>query len=491
MSLRRCSTTKMVAKSKNKVIPCSTPEQVESPSRDSDSVCDSDAASPVPFLCTQDGAEGETDVVWNFYTPKSEHAVSSRLKNSTPLSRKAKKTVKHKLIEKQLPKRRPLRSSLKKTELLQELYELNQNLNELLSKKSENQVSKNEEDIFNDTPESTKDSPKSGLKSNTKCLRRNVLSSKFSKPDPEAALESDDSMNECLLKASQAVENILESEPIAPKRGRYSTRSKLSLVNIKPDFSFKSNEDSLDAILNCIKIESPAVSKLKKTESPGMNNDSFDNLVGNLNDSVIEQLTQMPIRNGISNRNSKCQELSDWKVQEVVVHDGSPSNVFGRHNSMPESPVINCDKPSTSGMAFGRYNSMPYGNKTINRAEPGDSPIRCSPDQIERKRQQAREKLFAKRLLPFTSSQNSQPQNSQTSQPPSRKALFQPKIPSAAVRKPTEIHKVNQQKISESTHKISQPKSNGPVDVKSLIEKKRQEALMKLRRRQPQCPQSK
>ncbi|XP_053613947.1 uncharacterized protein LOC128677260 isoform X3 [Plodia interpunctella] len=484
MSLKRCSSGKMVAKNKSKVIPCSTPEQLNSPSRDSDSVCDSDAASPVPFLCTQDGAEGETDVVWNFYTPKSEHTVSSRFKNSTPLSRKAKKPAKHKLMEKQLPKRRPIRHSQKKTELFQELLELNQNLHELISKKSEKCTSENftssnnDEDIFNESLESPKDSPKSGIKSNSRCLRRNVLSSKFAKPDPEAALESDDSMNECLLKASQAVENILENEPSAPKRVCYDTRSKFNSGNNKPDFSFKINEDSIDAIMNCIKIESPVVSKIKKAESLCMNNDSFDNLVGNLNDSVIDQLTQMPIRNEI-NRSNHPQN-SDWKVQEVIVHDGSPSNAFGRHNSMPESPVINSNKPSTSGMAFGRHNSMPYGNKIARCTDPGDSPIRCSPDQIERKRQQAREKLFAKRLLPFTSSQNSkqlsQPQQSQAAP---RKALFQPRIPSAAVQKisqPTQLPDLNR----------NQQKSNGPVDIKLLIEKKRQEALMKLRRRQPQ-----
>lgn len=350
------------------IIPCSTPEQAESPSRDSDSYCDSEAASPVPFLCTQDGAEGETDVVWNFYTPKAENTAHSRSKNSTPLSRKARKPSKPKLIERQLPKRRPVKPSQKKTELFQELFELNQNLHELIAKKPkvdctpENEKSKNDDDIFNDSLESPKDSPKSGLKSNSRCLRRNVLSSKFSKVEPENALESDDSMNECLLKASQAIENILECEPTAPKRVCHE-KNKVNL-NVKPDFSFNINGDSIDAILNSIKIDSPLVRKVKKSESPCLNNDSFDSLVGNLNDSALDQLTQMPIKN--EPRRAIVKDGTDWKVQELVVHDGSPtSSLFGRHNSMPESPsVSNINKPSSSGMAFGRYNSMPYGDKS-------------------------------------------------------------------------------------------------------------------------------
>ncbi|KAM3962488.1 uncharacterized protein ACR2FA_003391 [Aphomia sociella] len=483
---KKVNSMKMVAtaKSKSKVITCSTPEHGDSPSRDSDSLCDSEAGSPVPFLCTQDGAEGETDVVWNFYTPKSQ---SSRLKNSTPLSRKTKKPSKHKLIEKQLPKRKTVKPSQKRTELFQDLIELNQNLQELVEKKSKSsctpevKLPENNEDVFNESLETPRDSPKSGLKTNSRCLRRNVLSSKFSKPEPDTALESDDSMNECLLKASQVVEeNLMKYEPTAAKRVCYE-KNKKDVKSFKPDFSFKINEDSMDAILNSIKLESPAVNKMKKCSSPHINNDSFDTLVGNLNESALEQLTQMPV---VSNKKNNVPKEDERKIKELV-HDESPtSKLFGRHSSMPVSPSIaDLNKPSTSSTAIARFNSMPYNNN--GNEAPGDSPIKCSPDEIERKRLQAREKLFAKRLLPFTLTQrNSPPATQQTAIPtqqtiiPTQKTVtksnkFQLKIPSSAKT----TLPINVNNINEDTSKST--------DLKLIIEKKRQEALMKLRRRQP------
>lgn len=337
---------------------CSTPEhQSDSPSRDSDSV--SEAASPVPFLCTQDGAEGETDVVWNFYTPKSEHTATSRVKNSTPLSRKSKRSLRPKLIEK-LPKRRAIKPSQKKIELFQDLIELNQNLHELIAKKQtpvlSDKQSRSEEDMFNDSPDC---SPKCIPRSSSHCLRKNVLSSNFGKPDPDGALESDDSMNECLLKASQIVEErILNTSPVPTKRTRYSTNRQTN--GLKTDINFKMDHDSMDAILNSIRLESPAVTKAKKCNTPCMNNDSFDSFVGNLNDSALEQLTQMPVKSHLKNKSENNPK--DWTLKELIVHDNSPlsKSFFGRHNTMPESPVVDKNQPSTSGMVFGRYNSMPY-----------------------------------------------------------------------------------------------------------------------------------
>lgn len=346
---------------------CSTPEhRQESPSRDSDSLCDSEAASPVPFLCTQDGSEGETDVVWNFYTPKSEHAAKSRLKNSTPLSRKTKKIIRTTIIEKPLPKRRTVRATQKKTELFQDLIELNENLHELMGKKPKPVIkdkikSGSEEDIFSDSGDS---SPKSGFRANSRCLRRNVLSSKFNKQEAETALESDDSMNECLIRASQIVEeNILNQEPTPAKRPCLDIDSKSTSTN-KSSLNLKMDHDSMDAILNSIKLESPIPNKTK-TNSSRLVNDSFDSLVGNLNDSALDRLTQMPSK---SNR-SKLKTSTDWTIQEVVVHDSSPmsKSFFGRHSSMPESPIVaEINKPSTCGMVFGRYNSMPYNDKKMN-----------------------------------------------------------------------------------------------------------------------------
>lgn len=353
------------------VISCSTPEhRAESPSRDSDSICDSEAASPVPFYCTQDGAEGETDVVWNFYTPKSEHAAKSRIKNSTPVSRRSKRSIKPKIIEKLPPKRRVVKPSQKKTELYQELMELNQNLHELIAKKTqstctEKQNSGSEDDIFNESPEY---SPKSRVRSNSQCLRRNVLSSHFVKPDPETALESDDSVNECLIKASQVVEENFLNEVPAVKRPCYESSIKNKVF--KSDLNFKMDQDSMDAILNSIKLDSPIT---KKIASPQLNNDSFDSLVGNLNDSALDQLTQMPVKMDTSKRKNQLNTSKDgnnWMIKELIVHESSPSSksIFSRHNSMPVSPsVIGPNKPSTSGMAFGRYNSMPFGKETEER----------------------------------------------------------------------------------------------------------------------------
>lgn len=293
----------------------------------------------MPFLCTQDGAEGETDVVWNFYTPKAENTAYSRAKNSTPVSRRPKRSIRLKLIEKQLPKRRPVRLPQKKTELFQELIELNQNLEELIAKKPQNNCpekvnSGSEDDVFSESPDF---SPKSRLRSNSRCLRRNVLSSNFVKPDTDGALESDDSINECLIKASQIVEENIINEPTTKKQ---------------------KDQDSMDAIFNSIKLESPFVNKVKKKyDSPKLNNDSFDSLLGNLNDSTLEKLTQAP---------TKIDTMKmDTKVKELKGHDdNSPSSklFFGRHSSMPVSPIVsNIILPSTSGTVFGRYNSMPFG----------------------------------------------------------------------------------------------------------------------------------
>ncbi|CAH0690033.1 unnamed protein product [Spodoptera exigua] len=494
---KRKSNEMVATKNKNKVLSCSTPDRADSPSRDSDSICDSEAASPVPFLCTQDGAEGETDVVWNFYTPKSENAAKSRIKNSTPVSRRSKRSIKPKIIERQPPKRRALKQSLhKKTELFQELMELNQNLVELMSKKTQNKCtekvnSASEDDCMSESPEF---SPKSRVRSNSRCLRRNVLSSNFVKPDPEAALESDDSMNECLIKASQVVEENILNEAPPLKRPCYESKIKKNVIT---DLNFKMDNDSMDAILNSIKLESPVVKKVQKCSSPQLNNDSFDSLVGNLNDSALERLTQMPTKLDTSHNKSKPNSSKDsWMIKELIVHDASPSSksIFSRHSSMPVSPtVMEMSKPSTSGMVFGRYNSMPFGKEKESSTDQGDSPIRCTPEEIKKKHQLAREKLLAKRLLPFTSSQKASQSifNSQLTQQPlpkineesvtnlpktgvPKKVQFQPKIASSAILQNKPMPNVQQKPISNS------------VDLKTIIERKRQEALMKLRRRQIQ-----
>lgn len=103
----------------------------------------------------------------------------------------------------------------------------------------------------------------------------------------------------------------------------------------------------------------------------------------------------------------------------------------------------------------------------------------------------AREKLLAKRLLPFTSSQKSI-FNSQLTQQPlpkiseetvpknlpkpgaPKKVQFQPKVATSAIVQ------------NKSMPNVQQKPTNSSTDLKTIIEKKRQEALMKLRRRQIQ-----
>lgn len=90
----------------------------------------------------------------------------------------------------------------------------------------------------------------------------------------------------------------------------------------------------------------------------------------------------------------------------------------------------------------------------------------------------AREKLLAKRQLPFTQ-QSSQVLPTRCTQQPTKKPVFQPRVASTK----------NTNKVQNNNHMIQknypQPNSSTePVDLKLLIEKKRQEALMKLRKRQ-------
>lgn len=105
---------------------------------------------------------------------------------------------------------------------------------------------------------------------------------------------------------------------------------------------------------------------------------------------------------------------------------------------------------------------------------PGDSPIRCTPDEIKQKHKQAREKLLAKRQLPFTVPQQSNPTLSQQIKPAVKKTSFQLKIPS-------NINRVNN---SARANNPTQ-KTNSDIDIKLIIERKRQEALLKLRKRLP------
>lgn len=119
------------------------------------------------------------------------------------------------------------------------------------------------------------------------------------------------------------------------------------------------------------------------------------------------------------------------------------------------------------------------------------SPIRCTPEEIKRKHKQAREKLLAKRLLPFTASpQENAPTNNVQVKELQRKFQFQPKVASTTT-KIIPMTRVNSLPvISKSTTCDDVNKKNicnKSLDLRQIIEKKRQEALMKLRKRQPHC----
>lgn len=122
----------------------------------------------------------------------------------------------------------------------------------------------------------------------------------------------------------------------------------------------------------------------------------------------------------------------------------------------------------------------------------GDSPIRCTPEEIKKKHQLAREKLLAKRLLPFTSSQKStQPiPSTQTSQqflPKIHEETGIPKkLPETILPKKAQFQPKVASSVINVQNKPFQKNNDSVVDLKSIIEKKRQEALMKLRRRQTQ-----
>lgn len=127
--------------------------------------------------------------------------------------------------------------------------------------------------------------------------------------------------------------------------------------------------------------------------------------------------------------------------------------------------------------------------------------MRCTPEEIKKKHQLAREKLMAKRLLPFTSSQKTVastqstqipqpvvvPKQIQVPQPNVVPKQIQPIVPKSQEIVPTKKFQPRIPMVSTNTQnkpmEISQ-KQTSSMDIKSIIEKKRQEALMKLRRRQ-------
>lgn len=217
-------------------------------------------------------------------------------------------------------------------------------------------------------------------------LKKNVFD-KVSKCDNEGALESDDSMNEFLLKASQMV----EEEHLHNMNANNCDKN-----------TFRKNTLSLT-------FKNTQVTMLG---SPKISNDSFENLIGNMNDSEIEFLTQAPPADnivkkklGISPKTSRhmrnsprlasakkntfnfvknsigkvtnigggtcwIEEAGDSILNNISNVSNLMSNSllnesrskFGRHKSMPESPTAPQTKKLKSNggsSTFSRHSTMP------------------------------------------------------------------------------------------------------------------------------------
>lgn len=191
-------------------------------------------------------------------------------------------------------------------------------------------------------------------------LKNNAFD-KVSKCDNEGALESDDSMNEFLLKASQMVEE-----------------EHLQTINSNIcDNNIRNNRLSLT-------FKSSQVTKLG---SPKISNDSFENLIGNMNDSEIEFLTQAPpadniVKNKLGIKSPKVSRhsrnsprlASAKKITSNFVKNsiGKVTNISKGNNCLNEesgdsilnnisniSKLMNNSNLNESRSKFGRHKSMP------------------------------------------------------------------------------------------------------------------------------------
>lgn len=297
-------------------------------------------------MCTQDDA----DVVYNFSTPKSQTA-KAQFKGTTPVSKKVRKPVRLQ-VKKRLPKRKIIKLSNQGKKWLQDLRELNQNVHELVNKSSKDSVEKpqSEEDMFSDTSDS---SPRAGMGIKKGYLRKNVLSFKLTKAEPETGLDSDDSVNEYLIQVSQAVEEKFNTETKEIGEQSFDTFDNISFKQTtENDF----NPDSMQVVQRNNHLGSSNIQNMKKSESSIYHNESFDSLLGNLNDSVFDNLTQIPV-NGVTKTKGPVLE-----IKNETCHNKS----FVRHNSMPVSPSVANNRPSTSGMSLGRFKSMPFNQSSDN-----------------------------------------------------------------------------------------------------------------------------
>ncbi|XP_077289021.1 uncharacterized protein LOC143913226 [Arctopsyche grandis] len=370
--------------------------------------------SPIPFLSTQDGSHGENDVIWDYYSPASRKETS----NNTPLrKRRVPIYYDHSPISRISSKKKFLRHGNIKKDFFEglkdELVTINKHVQELISSDSNTNSEKGDGDVDIALTPVRKDSDRkdsipddSILNAILECNQtaevkyKNMqpfkahITDKISKCNNEA-IESDDSMNEYLLKASQMVEDEFQNSEV--------TKSKVGCQN------------------QC----------LIRLEHTNLKNDSFDNLICGINDSYIDILSQACNnidKNKFVNENqNKFKQENMCTIQKEesencnVKHYDRVSKTsedtfnlsslltnsilndskskFSRHNSMPVSPSMKCNQNLNNNRksTFSRHKSMPTENQTTNyNGVDGSQNISCTPEEIRKKHQAAKEKLLSK-----------------------------------------------------------------------------------------------
>lgn len=368
------------------------------------------APSPIPFICTQDGQQGDIDVVWNYYSPKSK---KHKTESETPIRKKRRKLAitDFSPIPKFPLRKRTLNEKLKRQEFLKNLEEeltlFNKNVQKLISSKAAEKIKpsldfpalNNEENIFENSlcDDVLPDVPTS--------IKKNLCEQVLQR-ESDSLIESDDSINEYLLKASQAIEEkIIEPKP--------------SLTNHK-------------------KITKKRESRLgqEKSSPPLMCNDSFDNIISMMNEKDIEMISSQANKinpqnvvllksahtgNALRSDNTAFKNISN----NFNTSTDTPKNKFTRYNSMPMAQ--NNDNIQKSSATLIRHKTMPF-HKSESPKKVDDRKFHlffycfsncmytyylvldlyyvfivdvsrqgCSQEEIRRKREAAREKLLAKK----------------------------------------------------------------------------------------------
>ncbi|GLV43329.1 hypothetical protein CBL_03872 [Carabus blaptoides fortunei] len=280
--------------------------------------CDDELLSPFTMRFTQDSADDDLDVIWDWDSPQS--------KNNRYLQRRRILHASPNVPQKRIPfaKGLPMFGSLKA-----ELEELTSKLNAPVSENC-------------DSNESCLVIEDDGI-----CLKPDTVTSPVNSKD-NSDLFDDDSFDAEMIKCSQQVEKAFFEN---------SSRNKTPNCN-------KNMKHKVQTSDNFIK------------------DDSFDVFLEEVKEEHINLLSQGSSTSGTST-------LSQPSV--VNVPTNSPRSI-ARTNSMPDFHLTRKSVQSTSSSVFPRTKSEDLYTKYSNALK-----IRCSPEEIEKKRQEARAKLEWKR----------------------------------------------------------------------------------------------